>query len=71
VTSDQRAIPEGHPDAEVVLTEVTLTLCSLCLNGAGGQCHTPGCALWMIAAPDVPLWSHIAGAITDLGDDPA
>jgi hypothetical protein len=39
----------------VSLHQVTLTLCSLCLNGEGGQCHTPGCALWLKSAPDVPL----------------
>jgi hypothetical protein len=37
------------------LREVTLTLCQQCLTGAGGECHTPGCALWMNRAPDVPL----------------
>ncbi|MCU1500567.1 MAG: hypothetical protein JWM47_4520 [Acidimicrobiales bacterium] len=37
------------------LTSVNLTLCSRCLDGAGGECHTPGCALWMTTAPDVPL----------------
>ena len=34
---------------------VTLYLCDLCLNGAGGECYTPGCALWMNRAPDLPL----------------
>lgn len=37
------------------LETVTLTLCRSCLNGAGGECHTPGCALWMSAAPDIPV----------------
>ena len=37
------------------LREVTLTLCHLCESGRGGECHTPGCALWMNRAPDVPL----------------
>lgn len=40
---------------EPTLTRVTLTLCSLCLSGAGGICHVPGCALCRKAAPDVPL----------------
>jgi len=34
---------------------VTLDLCSLCITGTGGQCHTPGCSLWIHAAPDVPV----------------
>lgn len=40
---------------------VTLTLCSMCLLGEGGQCHTPGCALWMKAAPDTPLYPESIG----------
>lgn len=42
-------------DDEPTLVRVSLVLCSLCLSGAGGQCHMPGCALWMKAAPDVPI----------------
>jgi hypothetical protein len=34
---------------------ITLDLCSLCITGAGGQCHTPGCSLWIHAAPDIPV----------------
>lgn len=37
------------------LRRVVLTLCSLCLKGAGGECHTPGCILWLNRAPDLPL----------------
>lgn len=44
---------DGRPP--LVLHRVTLTLCSLCLAGAGGECHTPGCALWLRRAPDVAL----------------
>jgi hypothetical protein len=39
----------------VSLHTVTLALCSLCLLGEGGECHTPGCSLWMNRAPDIPL----------------
>lgn len=42
--------PQGWP-----LATVTLQVCQLCLLGQGGECHTPGCAFWMSAAPDVPL----------------
>jgi len=41
--------------SEPTLRRVTLTLCESCIDGAGGECHTPGCALWMNRAPDVPL----------------
>jgi len=44
---------------EPTLERVTLTMCSLCLDGKGGECHTPGCALWMNRAPDVTLRSKI------------
>lgn len=37
------------------LRKVTLTLCEPCIQGAGGECHTPGCALWMNRAPDIPI----------------
>lgn len=40
---------------EPTLHDVCLTLCSLCLDGAGGECHTPGCALWLNRAPDLSL----------------
>jgi hypothetical protein len=37
------------------LQTVVLTLCDACLDGTGGECHTPGCALWISTAPDIPL----------------
>lgn len=49
------------------LHKVALTLCSLCLLGEGGQCHTPGCSLWINRAPDIPVtiefW-HLDEAVT-------
>jgi hypothetical protein len=30
-------------------------LCDACLDGVGGECHTPGCALWISRAPDIPI----------------
>lgn len=42
-------------EPEIPVRKVTLWLCDLCLNGAGGECHTPGCALWINRAPDLPL----------------
>jgi len=35
--------------------QVELSLCDLCLDGAGGECHTPGCALYLNRAPDLAL----------------
>lgn len=39
------------------LQAVHLTLCHACREGAGGECHTPGCSLWMNRAPDLPVSS--------------
>ena len=47
---------KGEPMGNIVLLhEVTLTLCALCIAGEGGECHTPGCALYMSQAPDIPI----------------
>lgn len=46
---------QSEPDVPVELNTVVVTLCDLCLEGAGGECHTPGCGLYMNRAPDVPL----------------
>lgn len=35
-------------------------ICDLCLDGAGGECHTPGCVMWQSSAPDLPLRRRIA-----------
>lgn len=51
---------QGEP-AEPLET-VTLTLCRECLTGAGGECHMPGCALWMGTAPDVSLIGRVVRA---------
>lgn len=40
----------------ISLHKVTLILCSLCLNGEGGECHTPGCSLWLHRAPDTAIY---------------
>ena len=39
----------------VKLNTVVLTLCDACLDGAGGECHEPGCSMWINRAPDLPL----------------
>lgn len=28
-----------------------VTICELCLDGKGGECHTPGCVFWCCPAP--------------------
>ena len=39
----------------VRLRKVTIWLCEPCVNGEGGECHSPGCALWINRAPDIPV----------------
>lgn len=41
--------------ADVGVRECLIYLCDLCLDGAGGECHTPGCCLFLAQAPDLPL----------------
>lgn len=59
---------------------ITLPLCADCLDGKGGDCVTPGCALWMCKGPavglrDMALTASAASiALAEfhgaLGDDP-
>ncbi len=37
------------------LQPMVLSVCSYCRAGAGGECHTPGCAFCRSTAPDLPL----------------
>jgi len=34
---------------------VKIRLCELCLQGAGEECHTPACALWLHNSPGMPI----------------
>jgi hypothetical protein len=33
----------------------SFTICSACLDGKGGECHTPGCILWINRCPDLAI----------------
>jgi hypothetical protein len=48
---------------QILLVEVKLPVCSLCLTGAGGECHVPGCAFWMNDAPS----TTVAAAMRERG----
>lgn len=39
------------PEGEIKLHKIDAAICELCLNGAGGECHVPGCAFWIMDAP--------------------
>lgn len=43
------------PDPKLV--RIAFNVCELCLTGAGGECHVPGCTFWM---SDAPIGSDIA-----------
>lgn len=50
---------------EPTVHTITIDLCSLCINGAGGECHVPGCALWMNRAPDIAINDHPSFRVID------
>lgn len=39
--------PTEVPEVRTVMVPV----CELCIRGAGGECHTPGCSFFMFPAP--------------------
>lgn len=44
-------------EPEPKLHRVAFDVCDLCLTGAGGECHVPGCTFWL---HDAPIGSDIA-----------
>ncbi len=60
---------------EVRLNKVDgMVLCDLCLDAAGGECHVPGCIMFLNRAPDLPLREKVflfGGQITPLVQKPA
>lgn len=46
---------EVNDAGEVRVRLVQISLCELCLLGKGGECHVPGCALWLNRAPDLAI----------------
>ncbi len=47
----------------ITLNRIEITLCSLCLEGAGGECHVPGCALFLNRAPELAIDPHFYRSI--------
>jgi hypothetical protein len=45
-------------DQEIPLRRLVFYVCDLCLDGAGGECHVPGCTYWLNDAPtgDTLAW---------------
>ena len=53
-------------EQEIQVRHVTIWLCQLCLSGKGGECHVPGCALWMNRAPDLDITDKVEPVITNM-----
>jgi hypothetical protein len=61
MTPPDSAADSAAEERDASLISIRITLCTLCLNGAGGECHVPGCALWGNRAPDIPVtqWERV------------
>lgn len=44
-------------EPEIPVFRIETLVCQLCLRGAGGECHVPGCSFWLHDAPTgATLW---------------
>lgn len=59
MTPPEQAAPSY---VEIPVRMMTIPICDLCLNGAGGECHVPGCGFFLNRAPDIPLRSAALAA---------
>lgn len=57
-----------QPVRPIRLERVTLTMCSACLDGEGGECHAAGCAFWLNTAPYIPVRPNVE-SVEVLPDD--
>jgi hypothetical protein len=55
--------------AEVKVAHVKIHLCSLCLEGAGEVCNTPGCALCRHDSPGFPIDPHLYEILDETVED--
>lgn len=46
-------------EPELLTVRGEINVCAACLDGEGGECHTPGCLFWIVRAPDLPLRSRL------------
>lgn len=59
---EQRARDHAANDLDIKVQSVELWICALCLTGAGGECHVPGCAFWCHDAPTGDTLRVLRGA---------
>ena len=60
-------------DPHLVHVRGEFTICSACLDGEGGECHTPVCVLWLMRAPDLSLRANLLMhdcVLTDVETEP-
>ena len=54
-TDEKHVEQDGFDLAKVsepqVLRSLPVDICTACIRGAGGECHTPGCMFWTCSAP--------------------
>lgn len=63
------AAPLTHLRARTVRVQtVQIRLCDDCLSGIGGECHTPGCALWLNRAPDLRIHPELYSVVAVIPD---
>jgi hypothetical protein len=54
--NDTPLVPTWMQDkGEPMVKMYSIWLCDMCVSGEGGECHSPGCALFLNRAPDIPL----------------
>lgn len=46
-------------------------ICELCMAGKGGECHSPGCVLWLRRAPDLEMFGIIKAMGGEIYDERA
>lgn len=64
------ATPGQADGPEIPVHLVWLWLCELCLDGKGGECHSPGCALFLNRAPDVGIRNSPMVTFLDAAQEP-
>lgn len=64
------ATPGQADGPEIPVHLVRLWLCELCLDGKGGECHSPGCALFLNRAPDVGIRNSPMVTFLDAAQEP-
>ncbi len=69
---DEPDAPQARfvPTDDIPLHHIEGSVCDLCLSGAGGECHVPGCSFWMHDAPtgDTLVWLTMVRETTALID---